>query len=105
MSIQVIVKGIVRACPEATLTQNGVSLRRIIVTKPAFTDEFGEKKGNDQDFEIAAFSEAQKKIPAEIAPGAKVSIKCYLNSKAYITSDTKEGYNLSLSLGTIEILK
>ena len=82
-----------------TLTQ------RVRIIEPAHTDQWGEKKGEDQQFEVLFFNEKAKALPdikqlveqiTEDKP-MKVQVTCYLNGNKRQTEDGKEFYNCYLA--------
>lgn len=105
--MKVELKGIVKAISgvTASVTKKNEQLQyaTISITKPAYTDSFGEKKGSDTVYEFKLFNEKIKLI-GDLAPGNKVHINGYLNSTAYTSSEGKIGYNLYLNLTDIKKL-
>lgn len=103
--MKVEIKGIVKAISgvTASVTKKNEQLQyaTISVIKPAFVNEYGEKKGSDSVYEFKLFNEKIKLI-GDLAPGNKVHINGYLNSSVYTSADGKTGYNLYLNLTDIK---
>jgi single-stranded DNA-binding protein len=89
--------------PEIVKLENGKKLARCLFTAPAYVDQFGDKKGEDETVEITIFDE--KKIEAFIADvekttTPKIEVNCFLNSRSYEDKDGKTRYALNLTLNT-----
>jgi type VI protein secretion system component Hcp len=105
-----IIKGYLHILePEPTKTNNGQQLQKLVVLEPGYTDSFGDKKGQDQYFEILFFNEKIKSITpglyekVKVGAPIKVEITCFLNGSMKKTDD-KTYYNTFLAGTEIKIL-
>jgi hypothetical protein len=105
-----IIKGYLHILePEPTATNNKQQLQKLVVLEPGYIDSFGDKKGQDQYFEILFFNEKIKQITSSLYAKVaeqkpiKVEITCFLNGSMKKTDD-KTYYNTFLSGTEIKIL-
>ena len=90
--------------PESTQNNNH-KYQRIVLKKPGFTDEFGEKKGKDDLFDCRVWNKKIDNVPPGLKAGDKVKVMLSLNGRDYLDESKNEiGYNLQLSIGKIELL-
>lgn len=87
-----------------TTTTKGSYLKQIIVIrKPGFTDEFGDKKGKDQFFPVTLADDACKKFSAQLVKDKKVIATCYLNGYEHNSGNGSQ-YGLTINLKDLKFL-
>lgn len=75
----------------------------IIIFVPEYVDEYGEKKGKDEHWQVTLFGNNVDKF--NIQPrnlNAKVKVDLYLKSMKYEGRDGKIGYMINADLASIE---
>ena len=95
-------KAIVKQLNDAVAKGNSQAVV-IIFTVPGYVDSFGEKKGDDQDFEVLAWNKKIPEIPKNLTVGSKCEVEAFINCKPW-EQDEKKGYNTSLSLNKITVI-
>lgn len=80
-------------------------VQALIVKVPGYTDQFGDKKGEDKLWQFTLFNEAIKKnaLAENVFAGQKVRVEGYLDSKTY-NSGGETKFALNLNLRFVEIL-
>lgn len=89
---------------------------RLRISVPGFVNSFGEKVGDDSDFEVRAMNSRIESLPegirdaitnltesdAKVNERPKVSVEAYLNGR-YVDND-KPFYAMELSLNKLELI-
>ena len=76
----------------------------IILVKPGYTDEFGEKIGKDDIYECRAWNKTLEEMPV-LKKGDKVKAVLNLNGRQFLDKNNSEiYYNLQLIIRKIELL-
>lgn len=82
--MKVEIKGIVHHVGQVQVFEK-FKMQEIIIRKPAYVDEFGDKKGDDQFFPVTLFNTDIEKYDAfNKLAGKKVTAVCYLNGRSKI---------------------
>lgn len=107
--MKIIQKGIVRTVGRVQVKHNAETnketrLQSLIITVPGFVDAFGERKGEDQDWEFNLINDNIDKqdLLSKNLQGKKVILTGYLNSRKYLSS-SEERYNLQINLINVEV--
>ncbi len=69
--------------PTEQLPNGNHKFQRIILIKPGYTDEFGDKKGKDDLYEIKVWNNAIDELP-ELNPGDKVKAVLGINGVEHV---------------------
>lgn len=87
-------------------TRNGNhKFQRIVLVKPGWTDEFGDKKGPDDFLECNAWNKKIDEVPPGLKRGDKVKAQLTLSGRANFDQGKNETYyQLQLSIRKIELL-
>lgn len=104
-------KALVQSVSEKKTTEKGTEYVNILAVVPARINDWGDKQGEDEIYEVNAFGKQIALVPSELignevdpAKGQlKVVLDCFLNSR----KTEKEGrtfYNLNLSLAKWETI-
>ena len=75
-------RGILASVSMTETTNNGKEFVRCLIVKPGFVNEFGEKKGEDQTYEVTFFGEKAGQVTF-IEKESKVSLECLLSCKPH----------------------
>lgn len=79
-------------------------MQKMIFRQPAYVDEFGEKRGDDDYFTVAQFGKTQGElIQPEHYTGKKLEVTCYLNGRSFTTNEGMR-YANNINLYDIKIL-
>lgn len=85
---------------------NQTQKQSILIKVPGYTDSFGEKKSEDEIWQVDMFNKSIDKFNLHTRhQGQKVKATVYINSRAYETKDGKKGFLLNSNLGAIEFLE
>jgi hypothetical protein len=109
--MKVTFKAIVTSVSEVRTTDNGTKVASIYAMIPGYTNEFGEKVGKDEVFEIRMLNKLIETYEKELfgknfkdeQVKPKCMFTCYLNSQPN-ESNGKVWYNLNLTLSKMELL-
>jgi single-stranded DNA-binding protein len=85
--------------PEITKDRRN-TMQRIILNKPGYTDEFGEKVGKDDHFECKAWNKTIESVPV-LKPGDKVAAMLNLQGSEFIDDHGKKSYSAQLTIRKI----
>ena len=110
--MKIKLKALVQSVSEKKTTEKNTEYVKILVMVPGYKDDWGDKVGEDEFYEVAAFGKQVDLVPKELIGNEidpdkgqlKVVLDCYLNSRKTETEDKKVFYNLNLSLAKWEIL-
>jgi len=85
---------------------NGTPKQEIILLVPGFTNNFGEKIGQDDLWKISILGESIDKFNLyERHAGSKVKTEVYISSRQYTSKkDNTIGYMVNVNLASIEFL-
>ena len=85
---------------------NGTPKQEIILLVPGFTNNFGEKIGQDDLWKISILGESIDKFNLyERHAGSKVKTEVYISSRQYTSKkDNSIGYMVNVNLANIEFL-
>lgn len=86
--------------------QNNLSKQAIILMVPGYTDEYGEKKGKDEHYQISLLGDSVDKFnihPRHV--GSKVKTEVYIKSSRYTNKEGKVGYIVNINLASIEFIQ
>lgn len=117
---KIVLKGFLESVTKvetfANKSGNGeTKICRIRVMVPGWVDQFGEKKGEDQIFEIRVMNSRIDELPfvnsikslttdeAKVEEHQKVECSCYLNAR-FVSNETKSFYTLELALHELKLL-
>lgn len=103
MSIPISFKGIFKKRTKLEPMQRGF-MAEVLIVKPGYTDEFGEKKGKDDYFTLKQFADNQSELDFNGYVGKKVEVKGYLSGREFTTSDGM-GYANNLLLKEVSIIE
>lgn len=99
---RVILKGFLKNVSNPEISKKRkTQFRRILISIPPKTDDFGEIIIQESVYEVLVFGNRQDLI-SHLPEGQKIELTCYLNSKPSI-SEKYNGYNLSLNLITTQV--
>lgn len=87
----------------STTTKGSFLKQVIVIRKPGFVDEFGDKKGKDQFFPVTLNDDACKKFSSLIAKDKKVVATCYLNGWEHNSGNGNQ-YGLTINLKELKTL-
>lgn len=80
------------------------TFKTIVLRKPGFTNEFGEKVGKDDLFEAKAWNKTIDELPV-VAMGDKVAATLLLTGKEYLDKNQSDiNYSLQLTLHKMKLL-
>ncbi|MCY1720199.1 hypothetical protein OU798_07585 [Prolixibacteraceae bacterium Z1-6] len=99
-------KFLVEEVKKVETSRNGKhKFQTIILNKPGYTDEFGEKKGSDDILECTAWNKTIDEVPPLLKRGDKVKATLNLQGRKGVEKDTgKEFYTKQLSIYKISML-
>lgn len=103
---KVQLKGIIkRVLRPETVGQNNVRKQTLILEVPAYTDEWGEKRGEDEEWAIDLFNDRIDKANLSTGmQGKRAIVDVYLNSRKFQRqNDGTDGYIINAVLGRIEL--
>lgn len=90
--------------PVTTTGKNGnYTKQQIIIRKPGFTDEFGDKKGKDNYFPVWLNDQQIKKHATDLQKGKKVEVTAFLNGFEYNGNDGIQ-YGLSINVHELKFI-
>lgn len=85
-------------------TPNGKHrFQRIILNKPGYTDEFGEKRGKDDLYECTVWNKKIDELPA-LKSGDKVKTMLNMQGVENIDQNGKKLYYTQITIRKIELL-
>lgn len=89
-----------------TVGINSTKKQMLILHVPAYRDQFGQVKGQDDYFELTAIGKKvdDLKLSASLVE-KKVEVECYLNGRQYDKADGAKGYAHNLNLNSIKVLE
>lgn len=99
-------KFILHYCGAIEKNERG-NVQSLQLMEPAKTDNFGEKIGNDQYFDVRAYNKDLMKLPdlMKIRLGSIVNVSIYVATRKVVTSDGREFYQPYFTLKNIEVIK
>jgi len=109
--IKVQFKGFIEKVGEIETAKSTNKFQRVVFRVPGYTDEFGEKKSEDEFFEVMIFG--QKKIEEiwskhdDRNPSKKAEVSCFLNGRSRKESEEEDArvyYNAQLSVKEIKFI-
>lgn len=105
---KIILKGIVkRVMPAVNYGSGSQAGRRqsVILFVPGYTDEFGDKKGQDEEWQLDIFNEKIEKLALNTNLHEKrVEAVVYVNSRKFQKRDTGEDmWMMSANLGSLKL--
>lgn len=106
-SPKVTIKGIVKSVGDIEFIgeKRDFPKQRIIIYKPAFTDEFGQQKGKPDYFPFDILGDKVDMLNiTEHHIGKKVECEVYFSGSEFQKSDTSFGYAINANLSKITIV-
>jgi hypothetical protein len=76
-------------------------LQEIIVRVPARTNEFGDKIGEDDHFQVTAWKDEKIEKLKPFNAGAKVEVAVFMNGREFTTTAGDPGYGINMNLHEI----
>lgn len=78
------------------------TIQDVIIRKPAFTDEFGDKRGKDDYYQCTVFNDKTALLDT-LKVGDRVSVTAYLNGREFDKKDEGgKGYSNNITINKIE---
>jgi len=98
-------KGVIRqVTPVTTVGANNTKKQSVILFIPAYVDEFGDKKGQDEMYELGIIGDAVAKLNLTAAAvNQKAKCTVYISGREF-TKEDKTMYFISANLNAIELL-
>lgn len=84
MAIKLTFKAYVEKIDKHRQAKNGNYFRKIVVRQPAFRNQFDEKIGEDNFFELLEFRSDERFSDRHKLARAKVEVTCYVNGREHI---------------------
>lgn len=103
MALKVEIKGVVSHTSQPQQLKSGKFVQEIVVTKPAGTDEFGDRVGKDQHYPIKIFKDNREDFQRAEILKKKCKATCYLNGREFTTQEGL-GWAIQLNLKTLEVI-
>lgn len=89
-----------------TVGEKQLQKQSILIKVPGYVDRFGERKTDDEIWQIDLFNKAIDKFNLHTRhQGQKVKAVVYINSRPYETKDGRKGFLLNANLGTLDFLE
>jgi hypothetical protein len=88
--------------PQKTKDQKH-DFQTIVLNKPGWTDDFGDKKGRDDLYQCKAWNKTIAELPV-LKRGDKVSAMLNLQGRQSIGNNGSEYFNLELSIKKLKLL-
>jgi hypothetical protein len=89
-----------------TVGEKQVQKQSILIKVPGYVDRFGERKTDDEIWQIDLFNRAIDKFNLHTRhQGQKVKAVVYINSRPYETKDGRKGFLLNANLGSLDFLE
>ena len=93
--------------PVQTVGEKGTLKQTILFETPAYRDEYGAQKGNDEVWQLEVLGDQIAKLGiASNSIGRKAKLLIYLNSNTVVlnagTKDEKTIYPVNLKIGKVE---
>ena len=80
------------------------TFQAIVLKKPGYTDEFGEKKGDDDLFEAKAWNKILEEMPV-VKAGDKVSVLLALQGREFLDKTSSQiHYPLQLTIRKLKLI-
>lgn len=96
-------KAIIESISPIETAKSGTKFVNIVIRKPARMNEFGEKIGNDDIFNVQVYNNKIEEIP-KLHKGDKIEIKMSLSGSEHLDQNSKIFYRMSLTEWAIEKL-
>lgn len=102
MAIKLTFKAYVEKVHPHKQAKNGNYFRKIVVRQPAFRNQFDEKIGEDNFFELIEFRNDQNFSDRHKLDRARVEVTCYLNGRENVDGAKGLYYTTMLRLKEIK---
>lgn len=100
--MKVEIKGFVHSVGAVQEFQKFV-MQDVVIRKPAWVNEFGEKVGEDGFYKMTIFNSDIEKYKPVLVEGARVQADCYLNGRSRVENGATN-YYLQLRPHTITVI-
>ncbi len=100
--MKVEIKGTIHSVSGSEKKSEKFTVQNLLILVPGYTDEFGDKVGKDQFFQIQVVNKMIDDLQLDKKKGSKGKFTCYLNSNESVKE--KVSYFLQLTLKECELV-
>lgn len=97
---------ILRVLPVETVGTKNTKKQSVIFQVPAFTDAFGEKKGEDEEWNLGVIGDKvdTMNLLSQNLQGKKAKVTVYINSKRITKTNGEEMHIINANINAIEVV-